>query len=799
MIRQKILMRAAVASLLFIAPLFAVAQNELWRQVEVIRTAHGVPHIRAENLRAAGYALAWMQCEDYGTTTPMEILEASGRWASVEGYQRVESDFITLRHRERTLKNYAALSKDVREVYEGFAAGVNRYVELHADQFPANMPRDFTAQDVAATEMLPMNIRKVRNFLNRMTPPASGDQRAAAQVSEPGAVATGRPDLGLRNAECGFDFGVTANPKSEFPNPQWDGRVGTSRGSDSCGHEQIRNTNSQIRNGAARSLPLPVLTAAAATHSSANGNDGSNTWAFAPSRTKSGKAILMRNPHLQWTAGYYEAHMTVPGVLDFYGDFRIGGPFAVIGGFNKYLGWSTTNNSQDLDEIYALDVDPVKADHYLFDGGSVPLKRDLITVSWKNGEGQSTESREFWSTPLGPVIHRANGKIYVMKYSGDGELRNGEQFLRMMRSKNLTEWKNALKMRARVTSNFTYADRDGNIFFIWNASLPLLPHPVTDDTVAIPAKKSSDVWTKYVPFESLPQVLNPPGGYIHNENSSPHYTNVRGPVDTKNAYPNFEEPELSLRSQLAIQLIGGDEKYSLDDVWRLKHSYRMLLADRVKNDLVTAVKGTNPAGDVANAIALLERWDNTASPESRGSALFEEWWATYSGLRRPEPRIIPNAQRFAKVWSVDDPFNTPRGLADTRRAVESFATAVDEMKRRYGSIDVTWGDVHRVRRGKVDVPVGGCGNDLGCFRIMGYTRAEDGKLVATAGDGWVIAVEFGDTPRAYSVLAYGQSRLPSSPWHADQVEMFTRGEMKRVAFTAADVDKQAVVKFRPGK
>jgi acyl-homoserine lactone acylase PvdQ len=33
---------------------------ELWKQVEIIRTAHGVPHIRAENLRAAGYALAWL-------------------------------------------------------------------------------------------------------------------------------------------------------------------------------------------------------------------------------------------------------------------------------------------------------------------------------------------------------------------------------------------------------------------------------------------------------------------------------------------------------------------------------------------------------------------------------------------------------------------------------------------------------------------------------------------------------------------------------------------------------------------
>src|SRR5687767_2107644 len=72
---------------------------QIWQEVEVIRTAHGVPHIRAGDLRAAGYALAWMQCEDYGTTTPFEILEASGRWASVEGYQRVESDFLITRTR----------------------------------------------------------------------------------------------------------------------------------------------------------------------------------------------------------------------------------------------------------------------------------------------------------------------------------------------------------------------------------------------------------------------------------------------------------------------------------------------------------------------------------------------------------------------------------------------------------------------------------------------------------------------------------------------------------------------------
>ncbi len=107
--------------------------------------------------------------------------------------------------------------------------------------------------------------------------------------------------------------------------------------------------------------------------------------------------------------------------------------------------------------------------------------------------------------------------------------------------------------------------------------------------------------------------------------------------------------------------------------------------------------------------------------------------------------------------------------------------------------------MHRVRRGAVDEPVGGCSGQLGCFRVLTFTRAADGKLVADGGDGWVLAVEFTDTPRAYSILAYGQSPNPDSPWHADQAAMFARGTFKRVAFTSADVDASAVGRYRPGQ
>ncbi|HEX6315616.1 MAG TPA: penicillin acylase family protein [Gemmatimonadaceae bacterium] len=680
----------------------------LWRDVEIIRTEHGVPHIRATTLRAGAYGLAWVMSEDHGPRTAMTILRASGNMARVFGRDSIESDFTAWRDRQVALNNYHRLDESTRDVYEGFAEGLNRFIELHPENFPAGMPR-FSGYDVAAQDVGGASGGAIRSYQRMLEQPrrttSNGDDREAAQEQD---------------------------------------------------------------------------------------NVGSNAWALAPSRTKSGRAILLRNPHLAWNAGYYEAHLTVPGVIDFYGDFRIGGPFLVIGGFNRHLGFATTNNAQDRDELYELDADSLTPAHYLFDGTSVPLTRENATVTYRDGDRLATETRELWTSPLGPVVHRANGKIYVIKSAGEGDFRAGEQLLRMMRATSLNEWKDAMRMHSRMTSNFTYADRAGNIFYVWNAALPLLPHPSGGDSSAVPARTTRQIWTRYVPWDSLPQVLNPRGGYVHNENSSPHWTNLRAPLDTTNPYPNFEAPSLSLRSQHGLQLIGDNRKVSLEDVVRLKHSYRMLLADRVKPDLIAAVRATQPIGDVAAAIDLLEKWPNTSEPSSRGGTLFEVWWQRYT-------QGLPDSLRYARRWQAGDPTRTPVGLSDKTRAAEAFAWAVAETVRRHGSWDVAWGEVHRVRRGPVDVPVGGCGGALGCFRVLNFTREADGKLSANGGDGWVLAVEFTDVPRAYSVLAYGQSPDSTSPWHADQAERFAKGDLKRVAFSARDVDAQAVLRYRPGQ
>ncbi len=681
-------------------------------RVEIRRTSYGVPHILAEDLTALGFGMAWVQMEDYGLKVPVNFLRARGELARHFGRDSLESDFLFAWTHRQMQRTYHLLHQDTRDLLQGFADGVNQYVESHEEEFAElDLPR-FTARDAAAL------------WVDETVAPQAGRFQRAQQRRR------------------------------------------------------------------AREDSLRLLGA------------GSNAWALAPERTTTGNAILLRNPHLNWRAGYYEAHITVPGVINFYGDFRIGYPLYFNGGFNDHLGWATTNNNPDLEEVYALDVDPHHPDRVLLDGASLPLTRVPLTVAWRNGAGLSSETRVEWETPLGPVADRGDGKVYVVKSPGWGEYRKVEQFLRMMQAGSLAEWRAAMSLQAHTESNHTYADRDGNIYYVWNAAIPRFPHPPGHDTMAVAITSSGHAWREITPFDSLPQLLNPPGGYLQNANDPFHFTNLQAIIDSTGYPPPYSRPDLRLRSQLSLDLIATDEKLSLEDVVRLKHTTRMLAAERFKDDLLAALTASNPTSEVAEAVELLEQWDNTVSPDARGAVLFETWFRRYTSADSGDTRDFDERWHaiWSRPWSPADPVATPDGISDPERAVRLFRWAVAETAERFGSADVAWGEVHRLRLGDLDLPANGCSGFLGCFRVMWFDDADDGKRVVAGGDGWVLAVEFTPQgPRAYSVLAYGESNRPESPHHTDQTAMFLNGELKRVAFTEDEIAADLVTSYRPGK
>ncbi len=527
---------------------------------------------------------------------------------------------------------------------------------------------------------------------------------------------------------------------------------------------------------------------------------GSNAFALAGSRTTSGRPILMANPHLSWASRYWEAHLTVPGKINFFGNTLVGYP-VLWAGFNDRLGWANTVNAADLEDVFALSLDPNREDHYLFDGRSMPLNARQVVAEVRNADGtMSHQSRTYWSSHIGEIVYRTANRAFALKSVRLESHLQFEGFYRLSRTRSLDEFLETMRTSRVYSCNFIYADADGNILYLWNAQIPRRVDDGTDYRLDVPGDSDKYVWKDLHSLGDLPRLLNPRGGYVHSANNPPWYTSKRdrlGPGD----YPTyFDRGTLGLRPQLGVDLLESAERFSLDDVNRLKHSTRLLLAERVKPDLLAALRSlAEPSADARAALGVLETWDNRVSSESRGAVLFQRFWDRYSAeTKRP----------FEIPWSEDSPWDTPRGIGDRPLALKHVEAAVRWARETYGSERIAWGDVHRLRLGGLDLPGDGAPGDYGAYRVLRYQQVPGGQRVVGMsepaaepvgfGDGWVMLVEFTNPPSATSVLAYGQTFNPASPHSRDQIKLFAQHQLRPVFFTEDAISANTDRTYRPG-
>lgn len=527
---------------------------------------------------------------------------------------------------------------------------------------------------------------------------------------------------------------------------------------------------------------------------------GSNAFALRGSKTVTGRPILLGNPHLNWSSLYWEAHVRVPGRIDFYGSTLVGIP-VLRAGFNDRLGFVTTNNAPDLDDVFALRMDPERADYYIFDGRSQPLGRREVIVDVRNGDGSlRRETRTFWTSHLGPVVYRTAGRVFAVKSTRLEAFQYFEGFHVLSKARTLDEWLAAMRRNYVPTSNFTYADADGNILYLWNGRVPLRRMDGTDYRLDVEATTSGDVWSRLHDVDDFPRLLNPPGGYIQNANNPPEFVSLRDRIDMSRFPSYFERGPLALRPQLALDMIERQQNFSVADVIRLKYDTRMLLAERVKRAVVDAVRSRSDAPEEARAGAdALEAWDDRVSANSRGAVLFQRFWDLYfAAVRSP----------FATPWTADDPGRTPAGISDPAAAVTHLAAAVRAVRDAHGSERVAWGDVNRFRFGDVDLPGDGAPGPYGTFRVLRFDAVEGhsqrlagnigpGRPLVGFGDAWVLLVDFSQPVTGWSVLAYGQTTRPDSPHSRDQIRVFAGHQLRRAWFTEAEIRAHLEREYRP--
>ena len=200
---------------------------------------------------------------------------------------------------------------------------------------------------------------------------------------------------------------------------------------------------------------------------------GSNFMAVAPSRSSDGYTRLWINTHQPWDGpvAWYEAHLISEEGWDFYGALFPGSPVPLIG-HNPYLGWSHTVNSPDLIDVYKLTINANNKDQYWFEGYWKDMDLRIANIKVKVlGLIPWNFKRVVKKSIHGPVIEFDHGS-YAIRISSLKDLRFLEQWYRMGKAKNLTEFKKAMKLHAIPMFNTGYADREGNIYYVYNAKIP---------------------------------------------------------------------------------------------------------------------------------------------------------------------------------------------------------------------------------------------------------------------------------------------------------------------------------------
>jgi parallel beta-helix repeat protein len=207
---------------------------------------------------------------------------------------------------------------------------------------------------------------------------------------------------------------------------------------------------------------------------------GSNAWAIGPSKTADGNAMLLMNPHDPSSRPYYECHIMSDEGLNSYGVMNHFGTLLLpYIGFNEHLGWSVTINEPDLGDAFALSFDqPADSSQYRFGEAHLTARTREATIRVKTDAGVVARNVVFTETIHGPVLANSeDGRPLSFRIARAPSGTWTQQLYRMHRARSLDEWQDAVALRGLTYHNLMYADRTGNIFYLYNGNVP-----VRDDT-----------------------------------------------------------------------------------------------------------------------------------------------------------------------------------------------------------------------------------------------------------------------------------------------------------------------------
>jgi acyl-homoserine lactone acylase PvdQ len=523
---------------------------------------------------------------------------------------------------------------------------------------------------------------------------------------------------------------------------------------------------------------------------------GSNQWAVSPSRSADGSAILLTDPHLTWEglSVFYEARVH-GDKLHMNGFFLMGSPLLAFGHTNN-VGWAPTTGGPDTADVYEMTMNPDNPMQYEYDGEFKTAQISMISFPVKDSEDYSQLSA--W-TDLGPVldIDQENGKAWVGASPYWKKMGLLEEIYQLCTAQNTDEVYKALSTLELMEQNYMFADRTGNIRYVRIGASPIRPEGF-DFTRPVPGNTSETAWKGIHSIDDLVQLQNPASGYFQNCNISPANMMVDSPLTADKFIDylyNVSWDSNNPRSRRIVALLDADDSVTREEAIDYVLNVYDILAEPWQNALRGAIERHGEAhadnADFQVVIEAILAWDGMFTPGSTGTPFLKNWRLKCGSSGTVEDNAIDVAAISAgTALSSDDEVTMLQLLADT----------IGEMKALYGTIELTWGDVHKVGRGGQYFP--SYGADFGgrtdgvnftetLFDVR-YSKDKDDpkRYIADNGSMATMLMFFReDGVESMSVVPWGQNGNPESPHYMDQGEkLYSQRKMKPTWWTRESLD-----------
>ncbi len=530
---------------------------------------------------------------------------------------------------------------------------------------------------------------------------------------------------------------------------------------------------------------------------------GSNGFAVAPSRSASGNAMLLINPH---TSFYFrpEVHVNSEEGLNAYGAVTWG-QFFIYQGFNEQCGWMHTSSQADvMDEFLETIVKRNDSIFYKHGKSLKPVITKKIKLAYKDGNKKSYKEFTALYTHHGPVIAK-EGEQWISISLMVEPLKALTQSYQRTKSTGFEDYKKTMELKANSSNNTVFADSKGNIAY-WHGNFIPNRNPNFNWTEPVNGSNPATDWKGLHELSEIVTSLNPPNGWIQNCNSTPYSVAGESSPDPMD-YPNYMAPDAeNARGINAVRVLDRETSFTLDKLIAAANDPFLSGFVTLIPSLTVAHKALNANNDLKKKldepIALLKRWDMSYGINSVPTTLAIYWGQE---LRQQVMSRIPAGTD--QLGIID--FMVTQTTPDEK--VKALETVVNELQRDYGTWKVAWGDVNRFQRltGKIaetyddskpSLAVASASSFWGSLAAFG-SRKYPGtkKMYGYVGNSFVAVVEFGKEVKAKSVLAGGNSNNPRSPHFKDQAELYSQGKFKDVWFYKADVVKHAEKTYFPGE